>query len=104
MEGSSAPYRFDVLAQLANIPARITLYELLRLSKSTREALREALADAEVFMVWILAEPHEKDEEDYLRASQHAPCITITPDDMQVKGKHDRLLYFTGYILSLIHI
>jgi len=40
-EGSSTPYRFDVLAQLANIPARITFYELLRLSKSTREALRE---------------------------------------------------------------
>ena len=38
-EGSTPPYRFDVLAQLANIPARITLYELLRLSKSTREAL-----------------------------------------------------------------
>ena len=36
-EGSTAPYRFDVLAQLANIPARTTLYELLRLSKSTRE-------------------------------------------------------------------
>ena len=43
-EGTLAPYRFDVLAQLANIPARITLYELPRLSKSTREALREALA------------------------------------------------------------
>ena len=56
-KGSSAPYRFDVLAQLANISARITLYELLRLSKSTREALREALADAEVFMAWIPAEP-----------------------------------------------
>ena len=28
-EGSSAFYRFDILAQLANIPARITLYELL---------------------------------------------------------------------------
>ena len=49
-EGSTTPYRFDVLAQLANIPARITLYELLRLSKSTREALQEALANAEVFM------------------------------------------------------
>ena len=56
-EGISAPYRFDVLAQLANIPARITLYELLRLSKSTREVLREALVDAEVFMAQILAEP-----------------------------------------------
>jgi len=50
VEGSSAPYCFDVLAQLANISIRITLYELLRLSKSTREALREALADAEAFM------------------------------------------------------
>ena len=49
-EGLSAPYRFDVLAQLASIPTRITLYELLRLSKSTKEALREVLANAEVFM------------------------------------------------------
>jgi len=49
VEGSQTPYLFDVLAQLTNIPARITLYELLRLSKSTREALREALED-EVFM------------------------------------------------------
>jgi len=38
------------MAQLANNPSRITLYEVLRLSKSTRDALREALVDAEVFM------------------------------------------------------
>ena len=56
-EGSSPPYHFDILAQLANIPARITLYELLRLSKSTREALRDALVDAEVFLAQIPAEP-----------------------------------------------
>jgi len=47
-KGSSAPCRFDILAQLANILASITLYELLRLSTSTREALREVLADTEV--------------------------------------------------------
>ena len=40
-EGTSTPYRFNILAQLVNIPVRITLYELLRLSKLTREALRE---------------------------------------------------------------
>ena len=68
-EGSLAPYHFDVLAQLANIPARITLYELLRLSKSTREALREALADAELFMAQILAGPQEENKEDCLHAS-----------------------------------
>ena len=89
-EGNLTPYRFDVLAQLANVPAKITLYELLRLSKSTREDLREALADAEVFMTQILAEPKEENKEDCLHASQNAPCITFTPDDMQVKMKHDR--------------
>jgi len=96
-EGSTTPYRFDFLAQLANIPARITLYELLRLSKSTREALQEALANAEVFMTQV---PKEEDVEDCLHTSQNAPCITFTTDDMQVKGKHDRPLYFTGYIGS----
>ena len=96
-EGSTAPYRFDVLAQLANIPVRITLYELLRLSKSTREALQEALANAEVFMTQL---PKEGDVEDCLHASQNIPCITFTAEDMQVKGKHDRPLYFAGYIGS----
>jgi len=85
VEGTSAPYRFDVLAQLANIESRITLYELLRLSKS----IREALPDAEVFMARIPAEPQEEDKGDCLHASQHAPCIIFTLDDMQVKGKHD---------------
>ena len=53
--GPSTPFRFDIMAQLANIPARITFYGLLRLSKSTRDALREALADAEIFMTQISA-------------------------------------------------
>ena len=56
------PFYFDVLAQLANIPVRITLYELLRLSKSTREAQREALADTEVFLTQIPAIPEEEDD------------------------------------------
>jgi len=42
-------FGFDVLGQLTKIPARITLYVLLRLSKSTREALREARANFEAF-------------------------------------------------------
>jgi len=45
--GLDTPFRFDILVQLANIPARITIHELLRLSKETREALRDALADSE---------------------------------------------------------
>jgi len=96
-EGSSVYYLFVVLAQLANISARITLYELLRLLKSTREVPREALADAEVFMARILAELQEDHKENCLHTS---PCITFTPDDMQGKRKHDRSLNFTGYIGS----
>src|SRR3954463_16752669 len=37
----SQPFRFDIINQLANIPARITLYELLKLSKSTRRLLEK---------------------------------------------------------------
>ena len=64
-------FRFDVLAQLANIPNRITLYELLRLSKSTREALREAHANFEIFLAQIPAMPEEE-----------AMSIIIRPPDI----------------------
>ena len=45
--GLNVPFRFNILAQLANVPARITIHELLRLLKETREALRNALANSE---------------------------------------------------------
>jgi len=51
-------------------------------------------------MTQILAKSGEEVEENCLHSSQYVPCITFTPDDMQVKGKHDRPLYFTGYIGS----
>src|SRR5438270_7341026 len=89
----SQPFRFDMINQLANIPARITLYELLRLSKSTREALREALADAEVFVTQLhigstIEEPRS------LNIARVPIDIVFTPEDMQVQRKHDRPLYF----------
>src|SRR4051812_34044045 len=95
----SQPFRFDIINQLANIPARITLYELLKLSKSTREALREALADAKVFVTQLpigstIDEPHS------LNVSCVPTDIVFTPEDMQVQGRHARPLYFTGYIGS----
>ena len=62
--------------------------------------MREALADIEAFIAWISVKPEEEDKENYLHASQYIPCITFTPNDMQVKRKHDRPLYFTGYIGS----
>src|SRR3954470_21312356 len=95
----SQPFRFDIINQLANIPARITLYELLKLSKSTREALREALADAEVF-VTQLPIGSTIDEPRSLNISCVPTDIVFTPKDMQVQGRHARPLYFTGYIGS----
>src|SRR3954463_6810811 len=75
----SQPFRFDIINQLANIPARITLYELLKLSKSTREALREALADAEVFVTQLpivptVEEPHS------LSISHVLTDVVFTPE------------------------
>jgi len=51
----------------------------------TREALREALADAEAFMTQILAKP-EKDEENCLHTSHCFPCIPFTPETCKSKG------------------
>jgi len=98
--GPSTPFRFDVMAQLANIPTRITLYELLRLSKSTKDALRETLVDAEIFTTQILAICREEEGNHCHHTSKRLPCITFTTEDMQVKGKHVRPLHYTGYIGS----
>ena len=51
--GLNTPFRFDMLTQLANISARITLHELLHLSKEMREALRDAFADSELFLTQV---------------------------------------------------
>ena len=34
------------------------------------------------------------------QASIHSPCITFSPKNMKIKGKHDRRLYYIGYIGS----
>jgi len=51
--GLNVPFRFDILAQLANIPARITPHELLHLSKKMREALKNGLADSKSFLTQV---------------------------------------------------
>ena len=99
-EWSTTPFGFDVLAQLANIPAWITLYKLLRLSKSTRKAFREALVDSEAFIAYNPDVREEKDNEHCHQTSKHFSCIIFTLNDMQIKWKYDRPLYYTGYIKS----
>jgi len=50
-QGFNTPFRFNILAQLINITAHITLHELIRLSKETRKTLRDALAHLESFLI-----------------------------------------------------
>ena len=96
------PFHFDILAQLANIPARITIHELLRLSKEIREALRDALANSESFLTYM-PEILEGDTRPSCPKCHHVqskvPAISFTAEDMLLKdNKHDRPLYYTGYI------
>src|SRR3954466_4038597 len=88
-------FRFDILKQLAQIPTRITLLELLKLSKTIREALREALANADTFATHIFTK-------EALTAIDRANSISFSNEDLQVRGMHDRPLYFTGYIGSSV--
>ena len=92
------------MAQLANSLARITIHELLRLSKETREALRDALANSESFLTYMLEIP-KGDTQPSCPECHHVqpkvPAITFTAEDMLLKdNRHDRPLYYTGYIGS----
>jgi len=83
-----APFCFDILAQLANIPARITIHELLCLSKETREALRDALANSESFLTYM-PEASEDDTQPLCPECHHTQlrisAITFTAEDMLLK-------------------
>jgi len=64
-QGLNDLFRFDILAQLDNISAYIILHKLLRLSKKTREALRDALADSESFLTQVPSIPIKDDGASY---------------------------------------
>jgi len=51
-------------------------------------------------MIQIPAICGEEDDNHCHHTSKQFPCITCTPEDMQVKGKYNRPLYYTGYIGS----
>jgi len=92
------------LAQLSNIPARITIHKLLHDSKETREALRDALANSESFLTHMPETPRDDMQlscSECHHVQLKVPAITFTAEDMLLKdNKHDRPLYYTGYIGS----
>ena len=103
----STLYRFEVLAQLANVLARIALWasETLQVNK---RSYQKSSSWRRGFIAQILAGLKEEDDGHCLQTFKPFPCIMFTPDDMQLKGKHDIPLYYTGYIgsfeLSRIHV
>lgn len=69
------------------------LYELLQLTKITKDTLREVLADFETFFA-LIAEP-SVDGKDLCRhcpqVVEHIPYITFSHENMRVKNiKHNR--------------
>ena len=91
--GLNMPFHFDILAQLANIPARIIIHELLRLSKETREALRDALANSESFLTYLPEIPKDDAQSpcpECHHVQSKVPAITFTAEDMLLKdNKHN---------------
>jgi len=97
--GASTPFRFDVLTQLTNISARITLYKLwcfLSLkerSKRSNSRYRGFCNPNFCYMSRRKWQPLP-------------PCLEavflhhLHSRRQQVKGKHDRRRYCTGYIRS----
>ena len=78
------------------------MHVLLRLLKETREVLRDALANSESFLIHM-SEASEDDSQPLYPECHHVqlkmPAITFTAEDMPLKdNKHDRPLYFTGYM------
>lgn len=94
-------FQFNILALLGNISTRITLYELLHLSKTTRDALWKVLAHSEAFLAYLL----EETDEAYVHCNlvaRHTLSITFTLEEMLLKNiKHDRSLYYTWYLCSM---
>jgi len=91
------------LAQLANIPARIALHELLHLFKEIREALRDTLADSETFLTQVPAVSITKGTTcpQCYSVMQEVPNITFSSEDMLIKhNRHGRPLYYIEYIGS----
>lgn len=82
------PFLFDVLAQLANIPAHITLYELLCLSRTTKDILRDVLVDSDVFLAQIIEPSMDVEDSCPLcyQVMRQVPYIRFSPEDMHVKN------------------
>lgn len=95
----AAPFKFDILVQLANIPMRIIIHELLCHSKETMVSLWETLANSESFLTHILFSTKSRLSTLSIHQVSAILNITFTSEDMLVKSSdHNHPFYYTGYI------
>ena len=76
--------------------------------KINKRSSQRSLADLKAFITQIPAGLEQEDEGHCLQTSEHFPCITFSPDDMQVIGKHDRWLctciaHFISHMSHFLH-
>lgn len=99
------PFDYDLLEHLAHVPARISLYDLLRLSPEIRKSVITALSDPEKYAPHVhRVEMKKKGQNKVCEVCQStrgklASTITFTKEEMLLGDmKHNRPLYFTAYI------
>ena len=79
---------YDVIAHLRRIPARLSVYEALQLSKEARDALINALVNENIRATYLAQQA------EILECSE---TVTFTDDDMMLGEKlHNRPLFVSG--------
>ena len=93
---SPVKVKYDVLAHLKRIPALLSVYDALQLSRELRKALIQALTSPDLYVDNV--EP--VDAQHSLRVCASCmTCITFTDDDLQLGVEyHNRPLYVIGKI------
>nr|XP_011465143.1 PREDICTED: uncharacterized protein LOC101299390 [Fragaria vesca subsp. vesca] len=92
---SAGKYKYDVLAHLKRVPATLSVFEALQMSRELREALIEALTCPDIY----------KDEIEEVAVTTPRvcigckECIMFCEDDLLLGSEyHNRPLYVTGLV------
>jgi hypothetical protein len=81
-----------VLEHLRKIPALLSIFDALMMSRDLREVLIQALQDPDKYKSYFI----EQNMQEALFAAKRAACINFTDDDLMIgTADHNRPLYIT---------
>lgn len=95
------PFDYDLVTQLATIPARISMYDLLRLSPETRSSQSSLASPEDTYVNRVEAKGKKPKECEECMATREfrAANIVFSKDDLLLgEMKDNRPLYPSGYI------